>query len=248
MRFLEARGRGTRVGAMRVPAVPSAALFDLFVSTSGARPDAATGLAACEDARTEGVAEGRNGAGAGATVGKIAGIDRAVWGGVGTAHVVLPGGLVVSALAVVNAFGNVHDPDTGACLGGARDGAGGFLDAEAMVLEGFLAARARALAAAAGEDTSGGNTTIGVVVTNGRLDGGGCLRAAGQASLALADCVRPCLTALDGDTVFLAATGAVEAESHQVGLAGRRALARAVARAVVASNGPGAGLLPGGSP
>ena len=240
LRWLEARGRGTQIGRMRVPAVPTAAVFDLFVA-GDQRPDAGTGAAACEAAVEEGVAEGRVGAGAGATVGKILGIDFASWGGVGAASVELAGGLVVSAVAVVNAFGNVHQPDGGPCVGGARDGAGGFLDVEAAIGSGAFTARRRELdREAAGESAGeGGNTTIGVVVTNGRLDPAGCARAAVLVSQALPMCIRPCQTAVDGDTVFVASAGTVEAEAHQVGLAGRAALARAIVRAVTAGRRDG---------
>ena len=235
LRWLEAKGRGTQVGRMRVPAVPTAAVFDLFVAGT-VRPDASTGAAACDAATADGVLEGRVGAGAGATVGKILGIDFASWGGVGTASVELAGGLVVSAVAVVNAFGNVHGFDGGACVAGARDGAGGFVDVEAAIGAGAFTARRRELEREASE---GGNTTIGVVVTNGRLDPGACGRAAVLVSQALPMCIHPCQTAVDGDTVFVASTGTVEAEAHQVGLAGREALARAIVRAVTAGRRDG---------
>lgn len=235
LRALEALGRGTPVGRMVVPAVPAAAVFDLFVGTT--RPDAATGAAAVADARPDDAREGRVGAGSGCTVGKLLGLDRAMWGGVGVATLRWPDGLVVAALAVVNAFGNVRDPARGAFVAGARDGAGGFVDAEDALQAGWMGLAS---------GTAGQNTTIGVVATNGRLDGVGCHRAAALAAIALPDCIRPCWTGVDGDVVFLGATGDMAADPHQVGVGARRALERAIVRAVTAANAGGG--MPGEAP
>ncbi|MBM4396554.1 MAG: P1 family peptidase [Deltaproteobacteria bacterium] len=228
MRWLEERGRGIAVGSMRVPAVPTVTVFDLAFGKKGAWPGVETGYAACEAAGTV-VAEGRVGAGSGTAVGKVLGPGLAMWGGVGAAHVEI-GTLVVGAIAVVNAFGNVHDPGTGRCVAGARNPAGGFADAEEVILTGALGGRLRAVDA----------TTVGVVVTNGRLKPVECRRAAILASQAFPACIRPCQTAVDGDTVLLASAGEVEADSHQVGIAARLALSRAIVRAVGIANGGGA--------
>ncbi len=225
LRALEAAGRGTPVGRMVVPAVPSAAVFDLFVGST--RPGPEMGAAAVVDARFADGREGRIGAGSGCTVGKLLGLDRAMWGGVGVATAVWPDGLTVSALAVVNAFGNVRDPDSGDFVAGARDGAGGFVDAERALIGGWMGLAS---------GTAGQNTTIGVVVTNGTLDGVGCTRAATLAATALPDCIRPCWTGVDGDVVFLAATGRQVADAHQVGIGACRALQRAIVRAVTVAN------------
>lgn len=226
LRYLEAIGRGIKVGAMQVPAVPTAAIFDLFVSNE--RPDASTGYDACENARIDDVEEGRVGAGAGATIGKIFGLPHAVWGGVGVASMTLRDGLEVAALAVVNAFGNVYDPVTKECVAGVRSDADSFIDMEKFILEGALNNRF--------PREENVNTTVGVVVTNGRLDHAQCHRAAVLAATAIPMCIRPCFTAFDGDTVFLAATGDVEAEPHQIGIAGRQTLARAIVRAAMLAN------------
>lgn len=223
---LEARGRGTAVGRMRVPAVPAAALFDLGVGDPTVRPDAALGRAALESAREGAVDEGRAGAATAATVGKLLGVDRASHGGQAVATVELGGGLVVSALAAVNAFGSVLDPRTGLFVAGPRQDDGALLDTEATILGG-------ALSRFAGPSS---NTTLAVVCTNGKLSRDACLRAAWLASQALPLCVRPSWTALDGDVVFLAATGAVAAEPHAVGIAAREALVRAIVRAVRLAN------------
>ncbi len=232
---LEAMGRGTAVGRMRVPAVPAAALFDLVVGDPMVRPDAAMGAAALAAARVGDVTEGRVGAASSATVGKILGVDRASWGGLAVASVRLDGGLVVSALAVVNAFGGIIDPRTGRFVAGPHDGLGGFADTEEAILAGALSRFV----------SSPSNTTIGVVVTNGALDRERCTRAAWLAAQAMPICLRPAWSAMDGDTLFLAATGEVPAEPHAVGIAGREALTRAIVRAAMLANptgqeGPGA--------
>ncbi|MBL6975246.1 MAG: P1 family peptidase [Deltaproteobacteria bacterium] len=220
--WLEQHGRGIRVGSMQVPSVPSAAVFDLFVGDGTVRPDQDLGRLACEDAKDSGIAEGRVGAGTGATVGKALGLARAAWGGVGMAGVELAGGVVVTAVAVVNAFGNVHDPLTGAFVSGAVADDGAPADAGELVMAGLMATRLKALS----------NTTIGLVVTNGALDNAGCSRAATLSGQALANCIRPCQTMVDGDAVFVASAGDREVEPHQVGVAGSLALSRAIIRAV----------------
>ena len=229
LRVLEAEGRGTPVGRMVVPAVPTAAVFDLFQGKT--RPDPAMGAAAARDARPDDDREGRIGAGSGCTVGKVLGPDRAMWGGVGVATVTWPDGLAVAALAVVNAFGNVRDPDSGTFVAGARDLSGGFIDAEEALAAGWMNLA---------PGSSGQNTTIGVILTNGSLDGVGCTRAAVLASVAMPECLRPCWTGVDGDVVFLGTTGACAADAHQIGIGGRRALQCAIVRAVRSANAVGA--------
>lgn len=81
MRYLEERDRGFDVGVARIPVVPGAVIFDLRVGSSTARPDAAMGYAAAAAAESADFAQGNVGAGTGATVGKILGIERAMKGG-----------------------------------------------------------------------------------------------------------------------------------------------------------------------
>lgn len=225
--WLEEQGRGFTVGTMRVPSVPSAAVFDLFVGEGRTRPDWRMGRAACEDAREENIPEGRVGAGIGATVGKVLGLARACWGGIGLAGGEVAGGYTVTAVAVVNAFGNVHDPDTGRCVAGARNDDGTFADAEALVLAGALGERIRSW------PPTSANTTIGVVVTDAALSPEECGRAAVMSAQAIARCVRPSQTLVDGDIVFFVSCGEREgADAHAMGIAGRIALSRAILRGV----------------
>jgi L-aminopeptidase/D-esterase-like protein len=120
MSWLARRGVGFAIGNARVPIVAGAILFDLGVGESGAYPDEASGEAACEAAGDGAIPTGQVGAGGGATVGKLLGVARASRGGVGAASIALPGGERVAALAAVNAFGDVVDPETGRRIAGAQ--------------------------------------------------------------------------------------------------------------------------------
>ena len=159
MRYLEERKIGFDVGVAHVPIVPAAILFDLGVGDASVRPDAAAGYQACKSASAGPVQEGNVGAGAGATVGKLYGPQRAMKGGIGSASLTV-GGVTVGALIAVNAVGDVLDPSSGRILAGARTADGrALLDTRAAILAGDLPKSMRAGAA----------TTIGVVATDVKL-------------------------------------------------------------------------------
>ena len=205
MRWLEAQDIGFQTGFGRVPIVPAAVLFDLPAVRAGddprARPDADCGWRACEAASHQPPAAGNVGAGAGAAVGKLFGLDRAMKGGVGHASVQV-GPWVVAAMVACNAVGDVLDPDTGALLAGARreggSGGAGLLGTERALLAGE-----RMLL-----PMPGTNTTIGVVGTNASLSKAQAQRLALSAHDGLARSIRPVHTSLDGDTLFALASGA----------------------------------------
>ncbi|MFG2568169.1 P1 family peptidase [Streptomyces sp. NPDC048567] len=240
MAWLEERGRGVRVGAdpaQVVPVVPAACVFDLGRGGDWrARPDAATGRAAVEDAAraAEGaaVAEGCVGAGTGAVAGQLK-------GGVGTASVLLLSGLTVGALVVVNAAGSVLDPRTGVLFGEY----GGEEPAVAPPSEVHEAARRR-LAQARGTDARPPlNTTLAVVATDAALTRAQAQKLAGTAHDGLARAIRPVHLMTDGDTVFALATGRRDLDAEDpVALnpllaAGAEAVARAIVKAVRAAKG-----------
>ncbi len=120
VRFLEEQGIGLDVGVVRIPLVSAAVLFDVVIGDPAVRPDAEMGYRAASSATSGDFAQGSAGAGAGATVGKVLGLDRAMKGGIGSASVRLDDGLVVGALAAVNAFGEVRDPWTRKVIAGPR--------------------------------------------------------------------------------------------------------------------------------
>jgi L-aminopeptidase/D-esterase-like protein len=232
MRYLEEQKAGYAVGVTVVPIVPAAVIFDLAVGDSRVRPDAAMGYAACM-AASDSVAEGNVGAGTGASVGKALGPAQAMKAGLGTAGLRLPGGLIVGALMVVNALGDVVDQRTGDILAGARLPGGGWADTEHLLLHG--APRPAAAAPA--------NTVIGVVATNARLDKAQATKAAQMAQDGLARTVRPAHTMFDGDTIFVLSAGEVQADVTRVGAAAARVVAEAIVRAVRTART--AGGLPG---
>jgi L-aminopeptidase/D-esterase-like protein len=225
MRWMEERGRGFPVGAGVVPIVPAAVVFDLApLGRFEARPTAAMAHAACE-AAVDAPAEGSVGAGTGATVGKAAGSEGSMKGGVGLGAADA-GGIVVRALAVVNALGDVRDA-SGRILAGARDPQGGFLDSmEWLARGGGEPARF--------DDLAGRNTTLCVVSTNAALDGVQLASVARAAAAALYRRITPAGTRFDGDVVFATAPAdsGLAASAAQVELLAVRALERAIERGV----------------
>ena len=229
MRWLDAHGHGFPVGPARVPIVPAAVLFDLWIGDARIRPGADSGFAACTAASSAPPAQGSVGAGAGAAVGKLFGIERAMKGGIGTASVRV-GAVTVAALIAVNAIGDVVDPKTGAVIAGARTADGRQrLDSMAALLRGELPARALA----------GMATTIGVVATDAALTKAQANKLATMAHDGLAHSIRPVHTMTDGDTLFALATGASgkPGDMTVLGAMAAEATARAVLNAVHAASG-----------
>jgi L-aminopeptidase/D-esterase-like protein len=223
MRYLDEQGIGFVTPGGPVPIVPSAVIFDLGVGDARARPDADMGYAACLNAQEELDRQGNVGAGMGACVGMILGGSYCTKGGLGTAYFNAGDGLKVFALVTVNAFGDVVD-ERGNILAGARDPEGGFLDTEAYI--------EKALASGSfGEPMS--NTTIGAIVTNARLSKVDVNWVAHTGHNGLARALSPSHTKFDGDTVFAAATGEVEASADLVGIIGARVIAQAIRNAVL---------------
>lgn len=232
---LERQGIGLDVGVGVVPIVSSACLFDLPVGDPRVRPGIEEGAEATRAALAgEPFAHGNVGAGTGCTVGKLAGPAQAMKAGLGE-DVEVSGELVCGAVVAVNALGNVVDPDTGETLAGVRREDGqGFLDARDLVLA--LNERSR-FAKTAEENASARpmgprtNTTISCVVTNARLTKPQATKVAQMAADAYAHAIRPTHTTSDGDTVFVMATGDVEAAPDAVGVLATRALELAIADA-----------------
>lgn len=234
MRYLEERGIGFRVGPAIVPIVPAAIIFDLGLGDQRIRPDAEAGYRACKAATSDPPAEGNIGAGAGATVGKLFGMQRAMKGGIGTASIRLrkTGRLrmTVGAIAVVNAVGDVLDPATGKTVAGVRK-------ADGKSLLGTMDAIIR------GEDLpaslSGTSSTIGAVATDLKLDKAQATKIAQMAHDGFARAINPVHSPFDGDTIFALATGKSNAAPNLtlLGALAAEAMAQAVLRAVRAAKG-----------
>ena len=227
VRWLEENGIGFEVGEIRVPIVAGAILFDLGVGDGRIRPDAECGYRAAESASAAAPTEGNVGAGTGATVGKIAGMGRAMKGGIGTASIRREDGLVVGALIAVNAVGDVIDPSTGRVVAGVRTEDGrGLADARVLVRE-------------SGASPTSSNTVIGVVATNASLTKAQATKVAQMAHDGLARAISPAHTPWDGDTIFALSTGrgGADADVLEIGALAAEAVTEAILRAVRAAEG-----------
>jgi L-aminopeptidase/D-esterase-like protein len=223
VRYLDEHNIGFDVRVAKVPIVPAAILFDLGIGDPKIRPTADCGYRAAVAASTAPVIEGNVGAGAGATVGKSAGPNRAMKAGVGSSAITLPDGLIVAALVAVNAVGDIVDPSTGKIVAGVRTPDGvGLADARVLLRTG-TGQRSR----------SGENTTIGVVATNAKLTKVQAAKLAQMAHDGYARAIVPVHTGGDGDAIFALATGAYagDADVSRIGALGAEAMADAIVRA-----------------
>ena len=228
--YLEEQGVGFDVGVTRIPIVPTAALFDLRLGDHTVRPTVEMARQACQSASDGPVAQGSVGAGCGATVGKLFGMEQASKGGLGSASISRPGRLAVGGLVAVNAFGDVWEEDGSRILAGARKDPESkeFVDTEANI--------------AAGRDQISHafrNTTLALVATNAKLNRSGCLRTARMASQILARVIRPYATIFDGDLVICLSTGQIEVDPHTLGLLAGQVLAKSAVNAVKEADGLG---------
>ena len=229
VRYLEEKHIGFPFGGGVVPIVPAAVLFDLSVGDGRIRPGADCGYAAARAATADVVVEGNVGAGAGATVGKLLRADRAMKGGVGSAAIELPEGLVVAALVAVNAAGNVMDPATGRFIAGGRTDNGESIADLRALLRGSARPASRVLE----------NTTIGIVATNATLTKAQATKLAQMAHDGYARAIYPSHLTVDGDAIFALATGTRPdaADVNQLGALAADAMSEAIVRAVRAATG-----------
>ena len=225
MRYLEENNVGFSVGNVKVPIVPAAILYDLGIGRADIRPDAAMGFRAAASATSAAPAEGNVGAGTGASVGKMRGMEYAMKAGIGTSSMDIHG-LIIGAIMAVNAIGDVVDPQTGVKIAGLRSG---------TTLEWMKNNRT-------GQSVES-NTTIGVVATNAKLNKAQATKVAQMAQDGLAQSIRPAHTVSDGDTIFTLATGELEADVTTVGAFAAQVVAQAIVRAVRMARS--AGGLPG---
>jgi len=240
VRWLDEHNIGYDVRVAKVPIVPAAILFDLPVGGNPKiRPTAECGYKAAAATTSDPVQEGSVGAGAGATVGKLAGFREhegypsgqhgPMKAGLGSAAIRMPNGLVVAAIVAVNAVGDIIDPATGKVVAGVLNEDGTFADARKILRSGSLFQRPR----------PGENTTIGLVATNARLTKDQVNRVALMADDGFARAIAPSHTMGDGDTVFALATGRFtgEADVTVVGALAAEAMADAIVRAATQATG-----------
>ncbi len=228
--FLEERDIGYDVGITKVPIVPSAVIFDLREGDAKIRPDKQMGYDASAHATSKPPKEGRVGAGRGATVGKAAGYEFRMKGGIGTNSIKL-GEIYVGSLVVVNAFGDVIDPHSGAIIAGARDSeSNGFINCEQYLktyaIEPFPVEPFRAAT----------NTTLAVVATDALLTKEETIKVAQMAQDGLSRAIRPVHTPYDGDLVFCLSVGQKRGNVTTIGLVAAELVADAIVRAVEIAN------------
>jgi L-aminopeptidase/D-esterase-like protein len=238
LRYCEERHLGFDWGTadLRVPIVVSAVIDDLAVGDPRIRPDADAAYKACTAASAGPVAEGNVGAGAGATVGKMhrgRGFGG-MKGGLGTASLTL-GDVVIGALAVVNAAGDVRDWRSGQIVAGARAPGGGFADS-VEVMRAIVTGRP----GAAVQDEALHSTTLAVVATNVDLGKTALTKLAMMANCGAGRAIRPYHTTGDGDQLFAVSTAKIERPDLQLTVLGALAadlIADAIVRAVRAATG-----------
>ena len=227
MRYLEQHQIGLDTGAVKVPIVPAAILYDLGLGHADVRPDAAMGYRAATSASSDPPAEGNVGAGAGASIGKMRGMKHAMKAGIGTWSIDV-NGVVIGALVAVNAIGDVVDPKSGKIIAGLRSGS---------TLESLKRNQTQFAIKS--------NTVIGAIATDAKLTKAQATKVAQMAQDGLARVIRPAHTMFDGDSIFTLATGEKAADVSMVGAFAAEVMAEAILRAVkmAASAGGIRGLL-----
>lgn len=227
MRYLEEQGIGFDVGVTKVPLVCQSDLFDLTVADAHTRPDAAMAYRACQNAEQGNYRDGNYGAGTGATVGKLLGMDYCMKSGIGSYAVQL-GNLKVGALVAVNALGDIYDYENGQKIAGLLgEDKKSFRDAELLALQKLDVQ----------ENKYVGNTTLGVIVTNAKFDKAHLCKIASMAQDGYARAIRPVHTSADGDSVYAVSLGDVAADQDTVGTMAAWVMAKAILRAVRAAKG-----------
>lgn len=231
MQYLEDRGVGFDVGVGVVPIVCGASLFDLVVGDPKCRPDKDMGYEACQAAGTCEPAEGNVGAGTGASVGKFLGPERMMKSGLGI-HAVQIGDVQCGVVVAVNALGDVIDYDTGKRIAGIISEDKTTISSTEEVMYAEIGRK---------RNVFSGNTTIGCVITNAKLTKVQASKLASITHNGYAKAISPVHTSVDGDTIFVMATGEVEVEPDALGALATEVMARAICRGVKAAE-PAYGL------
>ena len=229
MKYLEEQGIGYNTGYALVPLVCQSCIFDLGYGKSNIRPDAALGYEACKNAfECCDDSIGNVGAGTGASVGKLMGMKQAQKAGLGI-HAIQVGELQIAAVVVVNAFGDIFNPETGQKIAGLMDSTRStFLDLEQMFLH-FMSAP---------KDLFNSNTTIGCVITNAKFDKAKLNKIAAMTRNAYARCINPVGTMADGDSIYACSVGVVVSDVNLVGTLSAKVMQKAILKAVESAKIP----------
>ena len=222
MRYLAERGIGYDTGFAKVPLVCQSCIYDLGIGRADVWPDADMGYRACEDAEKNRPVCGDIGAGCGATVGKLYGMERASKAGLGI-HAVKVGSLQMAAVVVVNALGDIFEADTGKKLAGLRTEDG----------SGFADTRQELYKISRQTDLFAGNTTIGAIITNGEFSKAEMSKIASMARNGYARCINPVGTMADGDTIYAVSLGGAKADINVAGTLAAEVMGEAIKKAVI---------------
>ncbi len=222
MKYLEAKGKGVKVGNSVVPIVVGSCIFDLGCVDGSVRPDAKMGYDACMDSEYNILRNGNVGAGMGATVGKICSADRSMKSGLGC-YALQVGSLQVGAVVAVNAIGDVYEMDSQKELAGLLN-----KEKTAMISSEIEAVKLLQLAS-----TLCLNTTIACIITNANLDKAEMNKVAAMASNGMARTIRPVNTSMDGDSVYAMALGKIRSSADVVGTLAAHVLGKAINTAVL---------------
>lgn len=232
MQYLEEHDIGYDVGVTKVPLVCQSCLFDLTVGDLHARPDKAMGYQACSNAQRGNYQDGCHGAGTGATVGKLYGMDNCMKSGIGS-YAVQMGELKVGAVVAVNALGDVFDYKTGRQVAGLLNEAKtGLRSTTEAMCKNYTVVK----------DKFTGNTTLGVIITNARFNKTQLTKLAGMTHNGYARSINPVHTSADGDSIYVMSVGCVEADMDVVGTLAADVMAEAILRAVKSAE-PAYGLI-----
>ncbi|MBQ3268716.1 MAG: P1 family peptidase [Clostridia bacterium] len=228
MQYLEEHGIGYDTGYALVPLVAQSDIYDLSVGDPSVRPDAAMGYEAARSAmEAPNYQDGNHGAGCGATVGKLAGMDYCMKSGIGS-YAIQIGELKIGAIVVVNALGDIFDWRTGTQIAGMLDEARTGLRSTSEYMRGSYAVV---------ENKFTGNTTVCVVFTNARFGKAELCKIAGMAHDGYARSINPVHTSADGDSIYAVSIGEVEADQDLVGVLAAEVVSEAITRAVTNAEG-----------
>ena len=223
MKCLEERGIGYDTGFALVPLVAQADIYDLSVGSPSVRPDPDMGYEAARRALDEpNYRDGNYGAGCGATVGKIKGMDYCMKTGIGS-YAVEIGGLKIGAVVVLNALGDVYDWRTGEQIAGLLTEDKTALRSTSDYMKGSILPT---------DNKFTGNTTLAVVITNASFDKAQLCKIAGMAHDGYARSIRPVHTSADGDSIYAVSVGDVPADQDLVGILAAEVVSEAIKQAV----------------
>ena len=226
MQYLEEHDIGFDVGVAKVPLVCQSDLFDLTVGEVSVRPDKQMGYDACVNAEQGNYQDGNYGAGTGATVGKMYGMDYCMKSGIGS-YAVQIGELQVGAIVAVNSLGDIYNWKTGEKVAGLlSEDKKSFRSTTEEMYSNYEVVKNKFT----------GNTTIGVILTNAKFCKTELSKIAGMTHNGYARSIRPVHTTADGDSIYAMSVGEVAADMDMVGTLAADVMSEAILRAINAAD------------